>query len=540
MATHLALVPLRKRQQFEGWQIAVADRSADLFRLLHRVSQRKLAVCIVMAIIPIAIRLAALRVIPAPQPVLHDEFSYLLSADTFRSGRLTNPTPPMWQHFETFHELMQPTYQSKYPPAQGMFMALGWKLLGHPWYGVLLSFGLMCGCICWMLQGWLPPVYAPLGTLVAMGQISMFSYWVDSYWGGAVAAAAGALVLGALPRLARAPSVSASMAAACGIVLLANSRPYEGGVMVAGAAAVLLWMTRRRWRALLSWRNIAPLLLIGGCGAVWMGYYDYRVTGNPWKMPYSVYYETYSAVPQWFILPLNPHPPQYRHEDLRKLWATQEIPEYLALRHNPLRAVVKLLGDTLPFYSSDLLFLAIAAALLLTRSIKVRLAAALVLLVCATVLIELWRMPHYVAGGTGLVFLLAMYGGRLLRVKAGRLGVALLLLFAATPFVNGLAFSLTAYRDYKLTKSRADIEQVILAHGGKHLAIVHYEPSHDVNLDWVFNAADIDASPIVWARDMGEAKNRELIDYYHGRQVWIVHPDTPTTVTPYDSASARR
>ena len=533
MATQLALVPVRQRQSSERWQDAVAERAAAIFQLLHRVAQRKAAVCIVMAVLPVAIRLAALPAIHMPQPLYHDEFSYLLAADTYRSGHLTNPTPAMWQHFETFHELMRPTYQSKYPPAQGMFLALGWKLFGHPWYGVLLSFGLMCGCICWMLQGWLPPVYAPLGTLIAMGQIGMFAYWMDSYWGGAVAAAGGALALGALPRLARAPSVSASAAAAVGIVLLANSRPYEGGVMVAGAFAALLWMTRRRWSTLLSWRNVAPLVAIGGCGAAWMGYYNYSVTGNPLKLPYSAYYETYGTVPQWFILPPNPHPPQYRHEDLRRLQAVQEVPEYFALRHNPFRAVVKLLGDMLPFYCSTLVFFAILAALLLTRSIKVRLAAGLAVLVCAAVLIELWRMPHYAAGGAGLVFLLAMYGGRLLRIRAGRMGAALVLLFAATPFVTGVAYSLTEYRVIKTAQTRSIAEQKILAHGGRNLVIVHYDADHDVNNDWVFNAADIDDAPIVWARDMGPAKNRELIDYYRDRTVWLAHPDAPFSLKPY-------
>src|SRR5690349_8553288 len=52
-------------------------------------------------------------------PEIHDEYAYTLAGETFAHGRLTNLPHPLWRSFQTFHTLMRPTYQAKYPPAQG-------------------------------------------------------------------------------------------------------------------------------------------------------------------------------------------------------------------------------------------------------------------------------------------------------------------------------------------------------------------------------------------------------------------------------------
>jgi hypothetical protein len=131
-----------------------------------------------------------------PIPRVHDEFGYLLMSDTFASGRITNPTPPLPEFFDTFHVLIHPVYVSKFFAAQGLFLAAGQRISGHPAVGLWLSSALSCAATYWMLQAWVGQTWALLGGFLMVVQFGVYSYWSQTYWGGMAAALGGALFFG--------------------------------------------------------------------------------------------------------------------------------------------------------------------------------------------------------------------------------------------------------------------------------------------------------------------------------------------------------
>jgi TgpA N-terminal domain len=532
-------------------------------RVLAQLARRKGLAVLVVGLSAL-LRLAVLPVFPAPRPFLPDDFSFLLAADTFAAGHLTNPTPAMWTHFESIHITMQPTYTSMYFPGSGLVLAVGQVLFHNPWLTNVCVNALMCAALCWMLQSWIPPNWALLGGFLAVLRIGLFSYWINTFYGGSAlpAALGGALVLGALPRMKKTARLRYGMLLSLGIAILALTRPYEGVLLCVPVAVVLIHWARRgtnRPKPIVLLRRAALPLALLLATLCWFGYYNYRSFGSPTTLPYTVDRAQYGIVPYFIWQPLRPEP-HYRYDVIAHYYE-HEVGYYQKVHsiRGYLPATLDKAVGVIVFYAGFALLLPLIMARRVLLDRRVRFLVLCVAAFVASMSIEIFTFPHYLSPFLAALYALGLQAMRHLRVwklkgsPVGRTFVRLsiancLLLSVASVFASPLhlkvpewprvrwdsAWQSTADEGIARARIADDLEQLL----GPQLAIVRYTPGHNPLDEWVFNRADIDASKVVWAREGDAAANSELLRYYHARQAWLIEPDTvPATVIPYPALS---
>jgi len=507
-------------------------------------AQKKSLTLVALGLVTITARLALLPILPVPAPAIHDEFSYLLAADTFAHGRLTNPPHPFSIFFDTYHELQHPTYASKYPPGPGAVMALG-QVLGHPWIGVLLSTAAMAVSMAWMLQGWFSPSWALLGGVLVWAHFGVFAPWIDSYYNGSFAMVGAALVFGAYPRILHFGRVRDAFLMGVGAAILAYSRPMEGFIFclpVVVALSARLISSRFSDRHLSFHRFFLPIAAVLIPAGLFLAYYNFRVTENALLFPYVLYHREYFNNYPVFAWQEQVPPLHYANQQFEIFfndWNRNAFdPSWAAW---PKRARLAswelwllLLGPALT------LPLVMLARVVRDRRMRLPLWE---IFICGLGLLSIiWFQPHYAAPMAAAVCVVvvqatrhlrrATVGGRPVGVFLSRLIVILALDWVAIQAGHAARYPITAWKG-----QREQVLRTLESIPGEHVVVVRYAPTHNVHREWVYNAADIDSSRIVWVREIPGEDITPLLRYYHDRKIWLLEADqSPPTLEPYPRA----
>jgi hypothetical protein len=340
---------------------------------------------------------------------------------------------------------------------------------------------------------------------------------------------------------------------ALGVAILANSRPYEGLLLSVPVAGALLWWAATKTRPAASVcfrRALAPaalLLIVAGMAA----YYNDRVFGHASTLPYQVNRATYASAPVFLWQQPRPEP-VYRHKVMREFYSKWELGDFLYARTPAgfVHGAAQKLGIVLFFFFGAALSPPLILLPRVLRDRRLRFLVAAGAIYGAGLIVNAWLFPHYVAPLTCALYAILLQAMRHLRLwRPGNrpLGLALvriipvvcLMLVGLRLCSQPLNLSIPRwptmwYGTAPFGLPRARVATELEGYSGLQLAIVRYAPDHRPFDDWVYNAADIDRSRVVWAREMENRNSLELLRYFRGRMAWLVEPDSnPPRISPY-------
>ncbi len=535
-------------------------------RLINFLSHHIKVYISIMGILYLALSIS-LSLKDYPIPYVHDEFAYLLGADTFSKCRITNPTHPMWEHFETFHVIQKPTYQSKYPPASSLFMSIGFLTTGHAIAGVWLAGCLAVMTICWMLTLYMPARWAVFGGFIVAMHPTITCIWSQNYWGGSVALLGGALLIGGAKKLVKRWDYSGGLIMGMGALILFHSRPFEGGLLFVVFSGMLILNSWRVYILRIDKMRIVKavvlVMIILIITLISLALYNNALTGNALTFPHRLWKAAYQNNNI-----SNPRIARYQGSNpLSFIMRSERVIAFfigfwialpfMILQWPSERPILRrliyalffiiILGFAFPQmnlrpYAMIGLLLVFQSMLMVqsSRKTEAKFLAGTLLFVVFIGLAYTRGWPHYFAPVAPILFILISLAvrhiskGKLLGFIPGKIIMPLLLsaiIWNAVTAVHGHPKlepsrwdKLSVYVTPSWSRDRILLMDHLKKIAGKHLIIVHYPESYNIHCEWVYNKADIDNERIVWAHDLGPEKNIELISYFSDRHIWLFNP----------------
>ncbi|MEO8910198.1 MAG: hypothetical protein ABI408_08225 [Gemmatimonadaceae bacterium] len=220
-------------------------------------------------------------------PIVHDEASYLLQAETFARGRWVMPSPPLPSFFEQFHVFVTPTFSSKYPPGHGILLVPGiW--LGLPGLVPLLLNGLAAALLFILVRrvvnGWVA-----LLTVVLWLPMSTNLVFRPSYFSENTSSVLWLLGWWALLEWRDTKHEKWLILIACCIGWMAITRPLTALAFAIPIGVVVIWQTARTHQ----WRQLLRPALFGIAIVSLLPISSAKDTGSWRASPYSLYARDY-------------------------------------------------------------------------------------------------------------------------------------------------------------------------------------------------------------------------------------------------------
>jgi hypothetical protein len=291
-------------------------------------------------------------------------------------------------------------------------------------------------------------------------------------------------------------------------------------------------------------RGIGPTWFIIGAaliGAIAVPinlYYNFRLTTSPFTMPYALHSRQYMRVPQFFWQGLAPAK-AIQHPHLAWFYTVHE-PAEVQVQTGSLRNFLlgmwlkwKLLAGS--FLNPPVLSVLLFSALLAWRQKRAWLAwLAIVALPLVQMSITPWMREHYMAPAVAAWIAILGIGARMIwRWKPGgvRIGPLLLTVILAAHLYLSCDWAIAMNRQGAQTSgtARAKFIEMLKQEPGEDLVLVDCPPDEPGDPpgyrsvdDWVYNDADIDHSPVIFAHWMSDAQNAEIMNHYPQRHVWYV------------------
>ena len=569
--SHLSSV---ERVGYEAWQLPLTlimlltaalvtkypiKLFANFEHLIGKISGRPFLSVTLLAGAAACARLSLSPFIGTPEPVIPDEPSLMLQAQTYLSGHLANHVS-LFPDFESVYVLLSPTYSSMYPVLRSFPLLVGYCLGIGPWGGVLLSMVALTVAVYWMVREWINANYAFIAALIIIIRYGLFGLWVNSYLGTAFTALGGVLLLGGFKAVRSRPSLLNGAVLGLGVVILMTTRPYEGMVYALpfGAALVVHFIrsTRLDRRSLVPAGFAAAVLVAAGFGLTLA--HNRAVTGD-WKVaPYLLYRQTSGQVPVFLVESRDPggegharYAPTQRgvnydvtYYKRRETWAGILLTEVSRFRNN------------WNFYVGFALLTPFLVGIYALMGEPTVLLAAAALVVGLS--LETFDFATYAAPGLGFVTLAIMAGFRSLRqwrplgypygLSLSRILPFVLVIISVIPLSSVLTgWSVYTYPQFsgstccwlRPRSLHMTVADEVDRYGGRDLIIVDSGEQAAAKAEYVvFNDRDIGDEKTIWIYDDPEL-NQLAIDRYPGRRIWRLSwlDDGAACLKPLDAVS---